>query len=233
LLAGLAFACSLNGADSDGADGYRPPVLTNPLFLNIPQHLWHLSDSWEVGYMRLRIGPDGTVLDWIPIDLPHYDLVGPLDSALKRAVFTKPLVNGTPVSVDIPASIPLYDVIGNDVISVNMSEHIEGRMAKFPPGLYQLVVSSHAELDKPLQLVSAGDSYNMVDEQGITLSGTVVVDFYIDTKGFPRMMVAGKSANRYLAQAAVMTIANMQFSPPTRKNRPTIVKARMPVVLGD
>jgi TonB family protein len=84
-----------------------------------------------------------------------------------------------------------------------------------------------------LRLVSHGDSYNVLDEQGRALSGTVAVEFYIDPNGYPRMMRPVGDADPVLSQAAVMTVSNMRFTPPRHNGRPAVTQARMPVILGE
>lgn len=211
----------------------RVPVLEQSVFLSVPSTLWHLSDSWSHGQMLLRIGPDGSVLDWIPIDLPHYGLVAAIGRALERARFTPPLVDGRPVAVDIVATIPLHNVTNNMVTSMNLADHIESRTARLSPDLFRLVVSPPDELDAPLRLLSYGDTYNVVDEDGTVLSGTVLIDFYVDPDGYPRMMRAAPGADPVLGDAAIMTVSSMRFAPPMRDGRPAVVKARIPMVLGD
>ncbi|NDV61960.1 hypothetical protein G0Q06_05810 [Puniceicoccales bacterium CK1056] len=232
-LATLASASPVFAIESADSEGTPPPVLEQPLYLNVPRDLWHLSTSWDVGKIRLRIGPEGKVVDWVPLELPHFKLVETIDKALKHARFTKPLVDGEPATIDMAATIPLRDVIGSIVLSVNIAEHIESRMAMYMSDQFKLVVSQHSELDEPVRLISTGEAFSVKDDNGVPLSGTVKVDLYVDPDGFPRMMVPDETANPYLAQAAIMTIANMRFTPPRRNGHPTVTKVRLPVVVGN
>lgn len=222
----MAFAQS--GADSPGLEY---PRLERPVHLNIPRDLWHLSQYWETGLVKLRIGPEGDVKDWIPINLPHYRLVRALDRAFQQASFTPPMENGEPITVDLPATIPLHEATMYGVISETIAEHVESQITRINPKVNQLVVSPPGELDRPLELVSRGRSYGVLDENGEPVGGTVVVEFYIDTQGRPRMIRPEAEADPVLADAAVRTVANFQFAPPRRNAQPTVVRARMPIVL--
>jgi hypothetical protein len=141
VLSCLASAGSWALADkpADSTAG-QVPVLKRPIFLNVPQDLMHLSNSWETGKLLLRIGPDGSVIDWIPLDLPHPKLIAPIGRALEDAEFTPPVVDGEPVAVDISATIPLHNVDGYTVISQSITEHIESRMSALNPNMFQVVV---------------------------------------------------------------------------------------------
>jgi hypothetical protein len=53
----------------------------------------------------------------------------------------------------------------------------------------------------------------------------VVLDFYIDTEGRPRMPVVLSAAHDVYAIAAMEALLQWRFAPPTRQGRPAIVRA--------
>ena len=58
-----------------------------------------------------------------------------------------------------------------------------------------------------------------------TSAPTVVVDFYIDTEGRPRMPVVVSAAHEVYAIAAIDALAQWRFAPPTRQGQPAIIRA--------
>lgn len=210
-----------------------PPDLDEPINLLVPQELWHLSHAWDEGIARIRLGPDGRVIDWIPLSLPHHKLFRPVERALEWARFQPAYLNGEPVTLDLNVSIPLRDLGGYGVITETSAEHIESRMAGFYGHWNSLVVSSPEELDKPLALMDPGDGVVAVDENGDVIKGTVMVEFYLDPNGLPRMIQATGDVDPVLAEAAVMNVEAFRFQPPKRNGRPTVVRARIPVVMSE
>jgi TonB family protein len=211
---------------------FRNPELRSPVHLLIPWEIRHISDNWTTGYVRLRIGPDGLVEDWIPLDLPHYKLIPAIDRALAAARFTPALSDGEPVAVDMPAEIPLNELNSYQVISESLAEHIESLQARMNPRQFQVVVSPPSELDDPLTLLAGSGGYQVVDENGALLSGQVIMSFYVDTKGKPRMIRVEEASDPGLIDAAFMTVEEFRFSPPARHRQPTVVRARIPVKFG-
>jgi hypothetical protein len=54
---------------------------------------------------------------------------------------------------------------------------------------------------------------------------TVLIDFYIDTEGRPRMPVVLRAAHELYALAAVDALLQWRFVPPRHQGRPRIVRA--------
>jgi hypothetical protein len=54
---------------------------------------------------------------------------------------------------------------------------------------------------------------------------TVLLDFFIDMEGRPRMPVVRRAAHELYAAAAIDALMQWQFAPPTRHRQPMIVRA--------
>ncbi len=87
-------------------------------------------------------------------------------------------------------------------------------------------------MDEPLEVIAEGTRYVAVDESGNALEGTVTVEFYVDPEGVPRMIRVAGDPDPVVGEAAVLTVSELRFAPPRRNHNPTVVRARMPVVLG-
>lgn len=236
LLRGLALGLGLlAGPLGAGPAGSPPdeanPVLRQPLNLVVPADLWHLTHTWEGGILRLRIDADGLVEDWVPLDLPHHRLVSPLDRALAQARFDPARLDGEAVGVELVVDVALRNLGGYGIFSETVAEHIEGLHARINPRLHQLVLCPPRELDKPLRMISQGPGYQVLDENGNRVGGTVLVEFYVDPEGLPRLMRTPDEADPGLAEAAILTVREFRFEAPRRNGQPVVVKARIPVII--
>ena len=72
---------------------------------------------------------------------------------------------------------------------------------------------------KPAELVAADRARH-----------SVLIDFYVDDKGRPRMPVVLSSPSPAYAQAAVAALSQWRFSTPTRGGQPVAVRARQEFV---
>lgn len=218
---------------SNGTPDFQQPQLLSPINLIFPFDLRHIAHQWSLGTVRLRIDTEGRVVDWIPIDLPHYKLIPAIDRALADARFSPAITDGKPVAVDLPAQIPLDEAISYRVISETLAEHIESMQARMNPRQYQVVISSPDELDEPLTLNSSSGAYSVADDTGKLVSGHALVSFFVDTDGIPHMIHVDETSDPALFDAAYLTVENLRFEPPRRNRQPTVVRARIPVMFGE
>lgn len=209
---------------------YQPPQLVRPVSLRIPVELRHLSHAWENAMLKIRIGPEGEVADWIPLYLPHRKLLPAVGRALEGAEFTPPLVEGEPAMVDVSATLPLWNVGQFEVLSVSVAEHLESRMASLTLPANHLVLGKPGELDAPLAIIERGKVYSAVDEGGNELSWRVTLEFYVDPQGKVRMPRPLEEVDPLIAEVAMRTVRGFRFSPPEENGRPTVVKAQMELV---
>ncbi len=224
----LAFVTGLPAAPPPG----DWPVLQSPLDLVVPRELWHLTDTWDSGEALLRVDAEGRVVDWVPLRLPDHRLVPALERALETARFDPAYENGEPVTTDVPIKIPLYEIGPYIVVTEDLGEHIESREATADPKRNELLLSRASELDQPLQLISRGEPVAYAGPSGEPLAGTVMVEFFIGTDGHTHLTKTPGEPDPLLAEAARQTAAQLRFSPPTRGLKPTVVKARVPIVLA-
>ncbi len=231
LVIGSALVSEPHG-ETHGEDSYRPPQLKRPVSLIVPLQIRHLSHAWERGHLRLRIGPEGKVEDWVALYLPHRKLLPAVERALEGARFIPALVEGEPAKVDVVATLPLSEAGSFEVINQTTSEHIESRMAHVSIPGNALILSSPAELDGPLEIVERGKVYSVTDEEGRELNWRVTMEFYVDQEGTVRMPRPAEAVDPVVAEAAMRTVRGFRFIPPRREGKPTVVKARIQLV-GD
>jgi TonB family protein len=87
------------------------------------------------------------------------------------------------------------------------------------------------ELDQPLAAVQAETKLNPASASAPAGSaGFVVIDFYVDEQGQPRMPVVLNSPPAALAAAAVGVLQQCRFNAPTRGGKPVLVRAQQKFV---
>jgi len=82
-------------------------------------------------------------------------------------------------------------------------------------------------------VIEQGPGVVLVDGDGNVVRGTVTVEFYVDQDGYPRLIRPVGDPDPSLGEAAVLNVEEFRFTPPRRNGRRTVVRARMPVILGD
>lgn len=224
LLTGGPTATSAGDASGNGAS---QPELLWPISVNIPMDIAHMIQQEDQAKVILRIGVDGSVIDWVSLDLPHYRLAKPIGQALASARFTPSMQDGEPVIFDMTAVIPVGQVGYYGIISTNIMGHTEGRIAMLGGRSFPLFLCPVDELDEPLELVQQGQPFFFRDETGDVVRGTISVEFHVDQAGVPRIVRPDQEADRRLQEAALRTVEQFRFKRPTRHGRPTVIKARM------
>jgi len=228
-LPGKGLAASQSPGDTE-TSAY--PELETPLHIQVPFSLRHLSHSWGTGYVRVRLDAEGVVEDWVPIQLPHIELVEAVGRSLQTARFLPGMENGEPIRTEVTLRIPFNEIGTYGVLMETVTEHIESRQAAINPRKDELALSAPELLDKPIKLLKTGPVYQVRDETGTYLKGTVEVTFYVDHLGKPRLIRASPDSPEVLREAAILSVQSFQFTKPVRNGRPVVVKARLPVVIG-
>ena len=224
ILTGGPVATSVgNSAD----DLISDPELLWPLSINIPYHIVHLIQPDDIATVILRIDVDGKMIDWVSLNLPHYDLVGALDEALSYAEFSPAMENGEALAMDIVVTIPVGEVGYYGVFSMTPMTYIETRLSTINGRLNELSMCMPHELDEPLELVETGTPVAYKDISGKRVTGSVEVEFYVDQNGRPRIIRTEQGADTFLREAAYLTVQQFRFAPPAFNGNQTIVRGRM------
>lgn len=137
--------------------------------------------------------------------------------AVEKLTFQPGTRNNEPVGGRLPVEFN-FESRGGVVLQDSLA-HIEEQLVG--DQLEELVASSK-DLDTPLKFLSA--SRPVVG--GISEPTAIVVDFYVDETGMPRMPMVAKGDNALAATAAVEAVKTWRFEPPMRRGHPVIVRVR-------
>jgi hypothetical protein len=214
------------------AQDIKEPRLKDPLDVIIPMTLEHLVGRDDVASVQIRISEEGRVIDWIPLNLPHYDLVDSIGKALQKARFSPAEKGGVPTVVDTIFEVPVGEGAVTSVLTQSFrsyNESFETWLHKVDPSVHQLVLTHPKNLDKPLRMTSRGQPKRVKDDDGNVLSGAVRVEFFIDPEGNAKLPRPVTDAHTLLQLAACKMVEDLKFDPPTRSGVPTVCKVQIPV----
>jgi len=223
----FAFATTGNSQAISSTDELVPPRQIDPLWITVPPEIEHLIDEEAIAKVAIRLDEEGIVADWVPLQLPHYKLWSSVENAMPYLKLSPALLNGSPILVDMVIEIPIGKVHYYGVITLDPRIYLETVISKMVPDKYQMVVTDAGELDEPLQLLSKGKTVIPVDSSGEHLKGEVMVEFFIDINGKPRMLDSDDSLDPVVRNAAHMTVSQFSFNKPTHNGRPTVTKAKI------
>jgi TonB family protein len=173
--------------------------------------------------MLLRIDPVGRLDDAL---VTAYSLPGFADEALlavKKWKFQPSRVDGDPAyaTLEVQFQFNVNQRLATAHIGPQEEPYFEAGKNQFQ---YQAV--SPADLDHvPSPVHRVAPTYPQ-DWAARGLTGTVVVEFYIDETGRVRMPAVVSADHPELGWIAVPAIGKWRFDPPTRQGKPVLVKAQ-------
>jgi TonB family protein len=220
LLFALALACP---AGEKSASRALPPdsrEIVNLPELEFPLHLLHRGYSTGEVRLLVKISPAARLVDALVTNYTHKAFADAALAALNRSTFHPLYVNGKPV-VTVTELIVRFQSEGPIAV-----EHFPGEGSAAWPDTYAYEPCDPSRLDRPLQplAVKAPEYPQALCAQGVT--GSVVVEFFIDETGRVRMPMVYEAENDLLAGLSLLAVEQWRFSPPSSRNQPVLVRVR-------
>lgn len=201
------------------------------------------------GSVRILINVDaaGKLADWMPVDYDHPSYADAAIEAIKKWRYEPARQHGAPVGVRTML-VFTFETRGQ-VISMTACDSVMAFMKNVAGNQQVRLVCRARELDaipKPMVVVSPlpvwpkelADLIDNVLVAAIVISPTstkaenapgeakgIMVDFYIDETGRPRMPTVNSRGNEMMAASAVEALEQWRFTPPMRKGVPVAVRA--------
>jgi TonB family protein len=143
--------------------------------------------------------------------------------ALEHWRFAPARLDGQPVAIATSLTFE-FRTEGTTVVSLTASEHLMAIFFRLPLTGRSYRPYLARELDHPPVAVVAPSPPYPMDLASVG-SGAVVVEFYIDEAGRPRLPTANAEADFRLAALAVSAMSQWRFEPALVKGRPVLVRA--------
>ncbi|MEX0324725.1 MAG: energy transducer TonB [Puniceicoccaceae bacterium] len=220
---------------SAGGGNYTPTKLLNPLETTLPKELWPLMMEEPKVIFRVKVQPDGQILDAVAVEATHFGLLEKAEKKILEARFEPALLNGQPTIGKITVTITFYDPeqrawkrgFGGFPQGGNPSDAVERRIFEMNPDQFRYAECQPNELDQPLQIVES-KFFLIHPPDEPPRKGKVLVKYLIDHDGHVHMPDILKSDDEFLTLSVLKTLEETRFAPPRRNGKPALVAVRQP-----
>ncbi len=174
----------------------------------------------------INVDADGHLVDWLVTSYTHPNFATAAINALKEWRYEPARIAGEPVGTR--ASLAFNFQVKGQVISLSGVDALASQFSSALGDHRTDRVCLPHELDQPVQAVQTVPPHPIAsrNQKG---SRTVVVDFYIDETGRPRMPVVTDAQDQQAA-AAVDALMQWRYTVPTKAGTPVSVRAQQSFV---
>jgi TonB family protein len=219
LVFSFAVSASLPGAP---ATPLRIEQTVEPRF----PHALSLSTITE-GEARVvvNIDADGKLVDCLVTGYTDKSFADEAVNVLKQWRYVAPTENGQPFGIRTELRFE-FEAKGR-VVSLTAIETPEILLKQMGIGpRFIAAVYGLQDLDKPVAPINPTSPLYPAQPDAETQRHSVVVDFFVDESGQPRMPVVVNSSHDHFSHAAVDALNSWRFTAPTRGGRPVSVRVR-------
>ena len=179
--------------------------------------------------------PSGKASDYLAVEATHFGLLEKGEQKLLSAEFVPAMKDGKPVIGEITVVITFFDPeqrawklgIGSGPMGSSVLDAADRKMYQISKKSFVYKENGPGDLDKPLQLLES--KLCLVHEPDQPMDkGRVVVEYYVDHKGKPRLPQIIQTEGQSLSLSALKTLENTRFAPPLKNGHPTFVLVRQP-----
>lgn len=173
----------------------------------------------------VSIDADGKLVDWLVTGYTHQAFADEAVSVLRQWRYVAPTERGEPFGIRTELRFN-FEATGRVVslMAIDTPEVLVRQMGIGPRLVTR--VCNLPELDRPIAPVNPVTPSYPRSTGTAPAARSVLVDFYVDETGQPRMPVVVSSAHEVLAQAAVGALNRWRFTTPTRAGKPVSVRVR-------
>jgi TonB family protein len=177
------------------------------------------------GLVRLVVNIDenGKLDDWLVLEYSYQRYVDAAVEAVKKWQYKPAILHG--VAIGVRAELVFNFESSGQVVCMTGIDLPQSFTRNIIGDPQIMSVCPSRELDsipKPTVVVSPSHIHN-ADTNGQTKE--VLVDFYIDETGRPRMAAADVDGNMEMTSACLQAIEQWRFTPPTRHGKPVLTRA--------
>lgn len=232
-LTGIALVLLLCPRFAHGAEFWdsQPVKVTQAVELHFPSAL--LSEGITRGAVRavLQVDAEGNLIDFLFTAFTHRELAAELERSLPQFDFVPARERGQPIGSRFEVVFE-FEARGA-VISSTPATAARARFSSTAGDAATVLLARATELDRPVTILHHVPPHH----PGRTLdpprtTGRVVLDFYIDATGRPRMPVVRRATEEAFAAAVVTVLDQWRFEPPTRDGRSVVVRVMQEFVFS-
>ena len=228
-LAALAAAVAPARAETRTLEPLRIIQTTEPQF---PVSLDTLTVSNGEACVLINVDADGKLADWLVLSYTHKVFADETVRALQEWRYEPARLKGERIGVRVPVTFT-FETKGK-IVSAIPTDYFEYFVRSWRGEYVIFQVCRPQELDQPLQVLkTVKPRYAADGKRTGGANGRVLLDFYVDETGRPRMPVVMNATDNLLAAAAVNALEQWRFAVPTRGSTPVAVHAQQEFVFAD
>ena len=179
----------------------------------------------------VNVDADGHLADLLVSSYTNPAFATEAVSALKQWRYVPAVVDGEPVGTRL--ELRFYFSATGRVVSLSVSDSVDVLFRSVIPAKLVTRVCEPHELDRPVAVVqTVYPPHPGKAPRATQPTGRVLIDFYVDDHGQPRMPVVVQMTNETYAQAAVWALNQWRFAAPLRDGQPVAVRVRQQFVFN-
>ena len=228
----VAFLCLFTAtafAQESGTGPAAPlkPKLITPIQAIMPMSLHNTNIQNPKVVARIQVSGNGMVEDLVILEASHINLIDRAESLIRKALFDPGDVR---LNEAIRFELILPFLYPSDLGMPNKTtvDDIEIMIDEVKDEDLSVRFHKPGELDETPRLLERGEIYVPQDEDGEPVPGEAKVEFYVNHKGEVRLPRVLSSTDDEMAIAALATVKDMKFLPPTVNGNPAVTQVRMP-----
>jgi TonB family protein len=171
----------------------------------------------------INVDADGNLADWLVVSYTDEAFADEAVRAVKDWKYQPALAGGRAVGSLLDLAFEFRAHL--KVMTTSASDPYHGRIASILGPRVTHLLCQARELDRPVTAVQTVAPPSAQALGPAAAGGRVLVRFYVDRDGRPRMPVIVSATEPWLAQAAVDALTQWRFAPPTLAGRPVEVRA--------
>jgi TonB family protein len=214
-------AVSWVGAAEPATMGYIPCRIVQKALATYPLRMINEGVMHGEAHVIVEIGTDGKISDALLAACTRREFGDEALASAKRWRFAPGLLDGQPVIsiVNVIFNFRVEGVVAYEARNLvpRDEERLSDSFEYFPHG--------GQALDAPPSVIEQPPPAYLRQWIAEGREGAIVVEFYIDETGRPRMPVAIAPSDSFLAAAAVFAIKQWRFAPPKHRGQPVLAHA--------
>ncbi len=180
----------------------------------------------------INVDADGHLVDWLVVNYTEPAFAAEAVRALRQWRYEPAEVDGRPVGVRMALQFT-FRAQGKVVSTLPVQMYDNFISSLFGHTVHWQVCEA-GQLDRPLRVLkTVRPKYAGAAWRGGSATGKVLLDFYVDDTGRPRMPVVVDATNPLFALAAAQALEQWRFAAPTRGGTPVAVRVEQEFVFAD
>jgi len=224
----LFAAAALATASAFATEKVTPPTILQTTEARFPLSLTLSAVSHGTAEVIINIDADGQLVDLLVSRYSRIEFAQEAEKTLRAWRYQPAHRDGEPTGARFLVKFD-FSAQGK-VATLTIFETLDSRLGHTLSGTATEVLCPNRELDRPLTPVNTVTPRHPGQLPHADRDATVVVDYFIDETGRPRMPVVLEATRDGFALEALDALAQWRFAPPTRDGRPVAVQVRQQFV---